>query len=283
MKSEIKLVIHGGAGKKSLDPARIRQRKKSIQFILRSGLSLLEDGASAVDVVTQVVQMLEDDPQFNAGKGSKIQKDGKIRMSASVMDGFRLRFAGCINVEGLKNPIQLAKRLLSEKDRVLAGKGASQFARSKKLEFANPFTQEARAKFLKQKSGKTGTVGAVAMDSKGRLAAATSTGGRGYEYPERVSDSATVAGNYANKRCAFSATGIGEEIVEASVCARAAAFIEVGIKIKDASKKILKDASKRGFQFGYIGLSKSGDVVADHTTPSMCWGYISPSKIKIYP
>jgi len=212
------LLVHGGAGSKAMSEERHRAYVESLKRILEQAYPVLARGGSAVTAVVRAVELLENDPLYNAGLGSKIQSDGKIRMSASLMDGRRLRFSGCVNVEGLKNPIRLAKLLQTRGDRVLAEAGARQFAREAGLPFASPFTPRARADFKRRRQGKSGTVGAVALDRKHRLAAATSTGGRGFEYPHRVSDTPTVAANFANRL--VSASGVGEEIVEHAVAAR---------------------------------------------------------------
>ena len=122
------LLVHGGAGAKAMSEERHRAYVESLKRILEQAYPVLARGGSAVTAVVRAVELLENDPLYNAGLGSKIQSDGKIRMSASLMDGRRLRFSGCVNVEGLKNPIRLAKLLQSRDDRVLAEAGARQFA-----------------------------------------------------------------------------------------------------------------------------------------------------------
>src|SRR5208337_3593178 len=148
---------------------------------------------------------------------------------------------------------------------VLAEAGARQFAREAGLPFASPFTPRARADFNRRRQGKSGTVGAVALDRKHHLAAATSTGGRGFEYPHRVSDSPTVAANFANRWGAVSATGVGEEIVEHAVAARICTFLECGLSLKAATRRVLSQARNRA-QFGWIALDRHGEVQAVTTT-----------------
>jgi L-asparaginase len=269
MKSPV-LVIHGGAGSRSLSPERRRLILKSLEGVLTSVYGKLKSGGCALEAVTLAVRALEDDPLYNAGKGSKIQSDGRIRMSAALMDGNRRRFAGCVNVERVKNPIRLARVLMRQQDRVLNGTGAARFARALKLPFASPFTAEARHHFAQAKRGKTGTVGAVALDREGRLAAATSTGGKGMEYPGRVSDTPTVAGNFANSMCAVSATGIGEEIVEFAAAATVCAYVEAGMTVDRAVSVLL--ARARGRQFGLIALDRKGQYKTSTNTPLLIWG-----------
>lgn len=272
------LVLHGGACRKALRATHFAEVTDSLKQILQSCYPALDTGASAVEVVTRAVSMLEDDPLYNAGFGSKIQSDGKIRMSASIMDGSKRRFGGCVNVEGVKNPIRLARALMRTKDRVLSGEGAKRFAKELELPFASPYTKAQVKKFHARKAGKTGTVGAVALDNKGRLAAATSTGGRGFEYPCRVSDSPTSAGNFANGVGAVSATGIGEQIVEFSTASTICAYLESGQSLNQAVAHVLKQARKAKAEFGFIALDSRGRYLPATTTPSLIWAAATNDK-----
>jgi L-asparaginase len=276
------LLVHGGAGAKAVNEERHRAYVESLKRILEQTWPLLARGGSAVTAVVRAVELLEDDPLYNAGLGSKIQSDGKIRMSASLMDGRRLRFSGCVNVEGVKNPIRLAKLLQTRADRVLSEAGARQFAREAGLPFASPFTLRARADFNRRRQGKSGTVGAVALDRKHHLAAATSTGGRGFEYPHRVSDSPTVAANFANRVGAVSATGVGEEIVEHAVAARICAFLECGLSLKVATQRVLTQVRQNRAQFGWIALDRHGQVQAVTTTKTLIWAQAAPGGITCF-
>jgi L-asparaginase len=228
----------------------------------------------AVEAAAWSAELLEDDPLYNAGKGSKIQSDGHIRMSAALMDGSRRRFGGCVNVEGVKNPIRLAQVLMERKDRVLSGDGARRLARAEGLAFASPFTEHQRAHFSKKRGGKSGTIGAVALDRRGRLAAATSTGGRGMEYPYRVSDSPTVAGCFATENCAVSATGVGEQIVEQAVAATLCAWVDLGVDVKTASQRLRRQALRRRAEFGWIALGRHGEIAHATTTESLIWASV---------
>jgi L-asparaginase len=276
------LLVHGGAGAKAINEERHRAYVESLKRILEQAYPLLARGGSAVAAVVRAVELLENDPLYNAGLGSKIQSDGKIRMSASLMDGRRLRFSGCVNVEGVKNPIRLAKLLQTRSDRVLAEAGARQFAREAGLPFASPFTPRTRADFKRRRQGKSGTVGAVALDRKHHLAAATSTGGRGFEYPHRVSDTATVAATFANRLGAVSATGVGEEIVEHAVAARICAFLESGLLLKAATQRLLNQVRLTQGQFGWIALDRHGQVQAVTTTKTLIWGEATPAGITCF-
>ncbi len=276
------LVLHGGAGSKLQDRNLYNHYVDSLRSMLEPIYTRMQKGLSAIDAVTEANVLLEDDPLYNAGRGSKLQKDGKIRMSASIMDGFSRRFGGCVNVEGVKNPIRLAHALMSCDDRVLAAQGARQYAKEIKLEFASSYTPARRAEFAKHKSGKMGTVGALALDQKGRLAAATSTGGRGYEYPHRVSDSPTTAGNFANQLGAVSATGVGEQIIEFSTASTICAYMEVGLSLHQAVRSLISKAKRRQAQFGLIALDKKGDYVASTTTTCLIWAAISPNGFEFF-
>lgn len=275
------LVIHGGLSSKPVSGRNLRALQTSLHEKLESVFGKLNRGMSAIEAVTLACAAMEDDPLYNAGHGSKIQSDGKIRMSASVMDGYTRRFGGCVNVEGLKNPIHLAHDLMKERDRVLSGEGAAQFARERQMEFASPFTAHRRAQYLKKKRGKSGTIGAVALDSRGRLAAGTSTGGKGFEYPYRVSDSPTCAGNFATSLCAVSATGTGEEIVEQSVASSLCAFVEAGLSLKSASNKLIARSRRFDAEFGFIALDRHGKYIIARTTHYVIWGAANRQGIKL--
>jgi L-asparaginase len=276
------LLVHGGAGTKAIDKERYRAYVESLKRILEEVYPPLARGGSAVTAVVRAVELLENDPLYNAGLGSKIQSDGKIRMSASLMDGRRLRFSGCLNVEGVKNPVRLAKLLQARGDRVLAEAGARQFAREAGLQFTSPFTPRARADFKRRRQGKLGTVGAVALDRNHHLAAATSTGGRGFEYPHRVSDTPTIAANFANRLGAVSVTGVGEEIVEHGVAARICAFLESGFSLKAATQRVLGEGRRYRARFGWIALDRHGQAQAVTTTKTLIWAQATPAGITCF-
>ena len=204
-----RLIIHGGAGLlegnvaiPEKEHAYARHRQATIRLEdFRDALTtiakdshqiLLDEDARAA--VLHALRLLEDHPLFNAGTGSHIQSDGRVRMSAALMDGPRNLFSGVINVEAIRHPIDLAALLAAEEHTVLAGEQASAYARQRGFLSHDPITPERRAEYDKLVLGKSGTVGAVALDSTGRICAGTSTGGVGGETPGRVSDAATVAG-----------------------------------------------------------------------------------------
>ncbi len=256
------LLIHGGAG-----PVRPEARRAALRAALEriagACFPALEAGASALETAVSAARALEDEPLFNAGLGSKLQRDGRARLSASLMDGAGERFSGVVNVEGLANPILLCRALLEERDRVLAGEGALARGRALGLAERDNRTPEAIAAWEAQRAGETGTIGAVALDRGGRLAAATSTGGRGFEGIGRVSDSCTVAGNFADGSLAVSCTGIGEHIVDGALAAGAA--------LDEASAALTARMEARGWRAGLIAVDAGGRWAAPFTTEAMYW------------
>ena len=197
-----KIIIHGGFFSESSTNHETKVAKQNaLERIVKSSYEFLKTH-SAVETVVFAVSLLEDDELFNAGIGSQIQSDGKIRMSAAIMDGETQKMSGVINIEEVKNPIQVAQVLMREDDRVLGGSGATNYARQHGFEKFSTEIPQRRAEYeAKLKSLGTGTVGCVALDSNNKLAVATSTGGKGFELVGRISDSATVAGNYSNEFC----------------------------------------------------------------------------------
>jgi L-asparaginase len=275
------LIIHGGA-RGSFPKAHMEDIfRDQMEAIVVEAYAILGNGGSAIEAAVKATELLEDHPIFNAGRGSKIQADGKIRLSAALMDGEKLRFSGVFNVQGLKNPIALARRLNKESSRSLSDRGAADKAREWGLKFRSPYTEGRLEEYRLAKKGKSGTVGAVALDNKGRIAAATSTGGRGMEWPGRVSDTPTVAGNYANKLVGLSATGIGEQIVDFALCAKVATRVEDGMSIKEAMQKSFREARKRDYHFGAIALGRDGSFSAMTTTPFMLWAVHTGKAVKV--
>ena len=280
---KIAIIIHAGAGKYPKDLIRAKKIQEKISEIAHEGYAYLRTH-SAVDTVVKVVQWLEDWPETNAGIGSLLQSDGKARLSASLMDGHLKRFSGVINIEKIKNPILVAKLLQKEKDRVLSGEGAQKFALEKGLKSFDPRTKESIKKWglMSQKNEKYGTVGACALDINGRLAAATSTGGRGMERIGRVSDSATPAGNYADDYAACSATGIGEDILDVSLCSRLA---DRGKEYKDLGisfNRVFKEMASQKRQLASIGVDQKGQVFSKNTTEILYYSSLTPYKSETF-
>jgi L-asparaginase len=269
----MKLIIHGGFFSESQTNQEIKKAKQeAMEEIVRLGYKYLQDH-TAVEAVVYAVALLEDSELFNAGTGSQIQSDGKIRLSASLMDGKNMRFSGVINIEEVKNPICIAEKLLGYDDRVLSGKGAQNFARENGFGYYNPETPQRRKEYEKKLSDsiRMGTVGCVALDALGNLAAATSTGGKGFEIPGRVSDSATTAGNYANAFAAISCTGVGEDIVSGAVASNIVTRVTDGMPLAAATEKTLSELKPYDGFAGVIGISATGEIYHSDTHPYMVW------------
>lgn len=269
----MKLIIHGGFFSESGTNQEIKKAKQeALATIAEASYTFLKTH-TALQTTVFAVSLLEDCDLFNAGLGSQIQSDGKIRLSAALMDGKTERFAGVINIEDVKNPIQVAEKLLPLQDRVLSGTGAKDFAREHDFPYFNPQTPQRKMEYEQklQNSVRLGTVGCVALDSNGHLAAATSTGGKGFEIPCRVSDSATTAGNYANTFAAVSCTGVGEDITSGAVAAKIVTRATDGFKLSDACEKTLSEmAAYDGFA-GIIGIKANGETYHADTHPYMVW------------
>jgi L-asparaginase len=269
----MKIIIHGGFFSESGTNQEVKQAKQeALKRIVQQGYDYLQNHTAA-ETVVHTVSLLEDCDLFNAGIGSQIQSDGVIRMSASLMDGKTLCFSGVINMEDVKNPIYVAQKLMDYEDKVLSDKGANQFARDNGFEYFNVEIPQRRQEYEKKltESIRLGTVGCVALDADGNLAAATSTGGKGFEMPCRVSDSATTAGNYANAFAAISCTGVGEDIVRGSVASKIVTRVTDGMSLEDATRKSLGEMKPFDGFAGTIGIAANGDVYHADTHPYMVW------------
>lgn len=211
-------------------------------------------------------RLLEDDPIFNAGTGSRVQQDGQIRMSASIMDSKHNKFAGVINIQDVQYPSEIAYRLMSQHHSILGGEMATVFAHEKLgCPKYNPMTEKRYQEYLELKKGLTGTIGVVALDGHGVICAITSTGGAGFEVPGRVGDSPTVAGNFANKFMGISCTGIGEHIINQAVAAKTNTRVTDGMDISDAVKKAISESNILGDYVGIIALDSSGNIAHGST------------------
>ena len=268
----MKLIIHGGFFSESSTNIETKiAKQQSLLSIVKKAYTFLTEN-SALDTAVFAVSLLEDEPLFNAGTGSQIQSDGKIRMSASLMDGNSLKMSGVINIENVKNPIQVAKLLLDQDDKVLGGEGAIQFARANNFpEFSVEIPQRKYEFEQKLSSNRKGTVGCVAIDSEGKIAVATSTGGKGFEIPGRVSDSATVAGNYANEFCGVSLTGVGEDIVSGAVAAKIVTRVTDGFSLEEAFEKTFLELKKIDGFAGAIAIDSKGNIYHKDSYPTMVY------------
>lgn len=266
----MKVIIHGGFFSESSTNHETKVAKQqALLRIVKDSYAYLQNH-SAVETVVYAVSLLEDDELFNAGIGSQIQSDGKIRMSASLMDGETQKMSGVINIEEVKNPIQVAQVLMNVDDRVLGGSGSTHFARQHGFEKFSTEIPQRRAEYeAKLASTGTGTVGCVALDKEGKIAAATSTGGKGFEIPGRISDSATVAGNYANSFCGVSLTGVGEDIVSGAVAAKIVTRVTDGFSLEKAFEKTFEELKPYDGFAGAIAIDKNGNIVHQDSHPSM--------------
>ncbi|MEJ7557217.1 MAG: isoaspartyl peptidase/L-asparaginase [Pedobacter sp.] len=279
----MKLIIHGGFFSESATNQETKLAKQTaLSEIVQMAHTYLQDH-SAVETVVYAITQLENNELFNAGLGSQIQSDGKVRLSASIMDGSSQRFSGVINIGDVKNPIQISEKLLAYEDRVLSGSGALAFAREHGYEYFNPITPQRKKEFEEKlnQDQRSGTVGCVVLDRHGNLAAGTSTGGKGFEIPCRVSDSATVAGNFANSYAGISCTGVGEDIVNAALAAKIVTRVTDGFTLKDACKKSFTEMKEFDGFAGVIGIAKNGDTYYQDSHPHMVWA-LYDSEIRVF-
>ena len=282
------IVMHGGAGDinpKNTPPEKQAALKAALTEALGEGKKVLSKGGSSLDAVVSAIKILENSPLFNAGKGAVINAEGKCEMDASIMDGKTLKAGAVAGVTIIKNPITAARAVMDHSEHVmLAGKGAEQFAREQHLELVEPtyfITPERWKRYLRMKQQdslqqvkeKFGTVGAVALDQDGNLAAATSTGGMMMKKFGRVGDSPIIgAGTYANNEaCAVSATGHGEFFIRYVVAYDIAALmLYKDWSLDKASDFVinhkLKDVAGEG---GVICLDRQGNIATPFNPPGM--------------
>jgi L-asparaginase / beta-aspartyl-peptidase len=288
------LVIHGGAGAISA-PERYAP---ALRHIAEAGARLLEEGADALDVVSRCVEALEDEPLFNAGRGSVLNADGEIFCDASIMEGATLAAGAVAGVRGVRNPVALARLVMEKTPHVfMIGAGAERLGREHGVAFAEAgyfVTPERMAELERAKARrivaldhgeKHGTVGAVARDHAGNLAAATSTGGLTNQMAGRVGDSPVIgAGVYAdNASCAVSCTGVGEQFLRTSL-ARVAAFLveSQGLAAPEAAVAaighLLRKVNGSG---GLIMVDAQGRCGVAHSTPGILFAAFEDSAFRV--
>lgn len=279
----MKIIIHGGFFSESDQSHETKLAKQeALKSIIMQSYEYLKSN-SAYDTVAYAVSLLENNDLFNAGIGSQIQSDGVIRMSAAIMDGNSQKLSGVINIEDVKNPILVAKALRNEDDRVLGDSGAKIYATTHGFgDFSTEIPQRRAEYEAKLKTEGKGTVGAVALDSNGLLAVATSTGGKGFEIPGRISDSATVAGNYTNEFCAVSCTGVGEDIVSNATAAKIVTRVTDGFTIQEAFEKTFIELKKIDGFAGAIGIDKDGNVHHQDSYPTMVFASYDGDNLSIF-
>lgn len=291
------LAIHGGAGtilRSRMTPALEAEYRSGLETALRSGWSALESNGRALDAVEAAVRSLEDFPLFNAGRGAVFTHEGEVELDAAIMDGRTLRAGGVTFVKNIRNPISLARLVMDETDHVLlAGEGANQFAEQMGVETAPDeyfFTehrwlqlQEALAAGRVQldHAGATalpiGTVGAVACDAEGHLAAATSTGGMTNKKFGRVGDSAIIgAGTFANDICAISCTGHGEYFMRGVTAYDVAARMKYADKdLESAARSSIDYLTSINGEGGLIAVDANGNVTLPFNSEGMYRGSIT--------
>ncbi|WP_313004071.1 isoaspartyl peptidase/L-asparaginase [Chryseobacterium gleum] len=279
----MKIIIHGGFFSESDQSHEVKTAKQeSLQSIAKKAFDYLTT-YSAFDTVAYAVSLLEDDPLYNAGIGSQIQSDGVIRMSAAIMNGDTQKLSGVINIENVQNPIFVAKDLINEDDRVLGGNGAKIYATENGFENFSTETPQRRKEYeAKLANGGKGTVGCVAIDHEGKLAVATSTGGKGFEIPGRISDSATVAGNYANAFCAVSCTGVGEDIVSNATAAKIVTRVTDGMNLQQAFAKTFEELKTIDGFAGAIAIDKDGNIYHQDSYPTMVFASFDGENFEVF-
>ena len=279
----MKVIIHGGFFSESSTNNETKVAKQqALLRIVKDSFDYLKTH-SALETVVYAVSLLEDDELFNAGIGSQIQADGKIRMSASLMDGSTMKMSGVINIEEVKNPVQVAQILLNYDDKVLGGSGATNFARANGFEqFSTEIPQRRSEYEAKLAATRIGTVGCVALDMNGKIAVATSTGGKGFEIPGRISDSATVAGNYANEFCGVSLTGVGEDIVSGAVAAKIVTRVTDGFTLEKAFEKTFNELKPFDGFAGAIAIDNKGNIYRQDSHPSMVFASFDGEKEEVF-
>lgn len=300
------IAIHGGAGglpAAGLSVAQERDYLRGLEDALGAGVAILSRGGASLDAVTAAVRALEDNPLFNAGRGAALTRDGSVELDASIMEGRGLRAGAVACVRHVRSPIELARRVMEKSRHVLlVGEGAEEFALEQELPLVpNSYfrTEERRQQLARALAGEQtselspdarGTVGAVALDSHGDLAAATSTGGMTLKRRGRVGDSPIIgAGTYAkNGVCAVSATGHGEYFLRAVAAFHICAAVESGRLTLDAavSEVLRQRIAPLGGDGGIIAVGAEGQIAMDFTSGGMfraCTSDRGATRIAIYP
>jgi beta-aspartyl-peptidase (threonine type) len=276
------ILVHGGAGPLSLDDDADAKREGCLRAA-RVGHAVLMRGGSALDAVEVATRALEDDPQFNAGTGAVLNAEGEVELDASLMDGATLAAGAVAAVRTVKNPVSLARAVMERSPHVLlAGPGAEAFARSTgfaALDNSSLVTERARRRWEAQRHQGHGTVGAVAVDAQGHLAAATSTGGTQGKLPGRVGDSPLIGcGTLADDRVgAASATGVGELIIRLTLTRRLLDYLDRGRPADQALTECLEHVARLGGQAGLILATPSGLLAWARSTACMPVAWVNAS------
>ena len=306
------LVIHGGAGtilKKNMTPEKEKAYRAVLKQALETGYKVLQSGGTSLDAVEATIHILEDDSLFNAGKGAVFTHDGRNELDAAIMNGKTMAAGAVAGVTNVRNPISAARAVMEKSEHVMmVGSGAEKFAKDAGLEIVDPsyFRTESRwrelqaalkedtataynpsQKFgIKNRDYKFGTVGCVALDHAGNLAAGTSTGGMTNKKYGRVGDSPIIgAGTYANnKTAAISCTGWGEFYIRNVVAYDLSALIEYkGLSVQQAGAAVIKKVGDMGGDGGLIALDHNGNMTMSFNTEGMYRGAITKDgKVEVY-
>lgn len=286
------LAVHGGAGvwRNELTPERERACRDTIHTALAAGSAILRTNGASLDAVEAAIRILEDSPLFNAGKGSVLTREGTVEMDASIMDGATRKAGAVAAVKRVKNPISAARLVMEQSPHVLlVGAGADAFVKSRGATLMSPryfITAERKRQLEKLKSqpqlrsdaaaaNMIGTVGAVALDGQGNLAAGTSTGGMANKAFGRVGDSPIIgAGTYANNAtCALSATGHGEFFIRSVVGHDVSALMEYKrLPLREAGAAVLRKVQELGGTGGFIAIDAHGNITMPFNTEGMFRG-----------
>ena len=297
------IVVHGGAGTWQLE--RSKPGMEGVKRAAKTGFGVLKDGGNAVDSVMEAVAVMEDDGAFNAGYGSSLNMEKKVEMEASIMDGKALQAGAVGLLRDIRNPVRLAKIVMDRTDHVfVVGEGAEKLAELEHLERRSPITELRLKYYESQKKAmlegkpelpklaelakshpeifKLGTVGAVALDKEGNVAAATSTGGFPLKLPGRIGDSPLIGcGTYAdNLAGACSTTGVGEIAIRLVLAKTVCSAMENGRTAEQAAEDAIRLVNSRmsvGYNaMGLIAIDSYGRIGAAHNSQNMCWAYITP-------
>jgi len=286
------IAIHGGAG--VIDPAKMTPQhaasyRAGLAAALDAGYAILERGGSSLDAVTAAVRTMEDDPQFNAGRGAVLNHEGDAELDAAIMDGHGPRAGAVAGVRHVRNPVELARLVMEKSPHVLlVAEGAEEFALEQGVVLVprGYFRTEARVRELDEARrteaeqlkaaapGASGTVGAVALDRAGHLAAATSTGGLTNKHRGRVGDSPIVgAGTYADDACAVSGTGQGEFFIRQLVAYDICALVQYRhLTLAQAVREVIQKLRRTGGEGGVIAVDRSGNIAMDFNSVGMFRG-----------
>ena len=279
------IIVHGGA--KTIPPEQREAHRRGCLAAVRAGWAILQEGGSSLDAVEAAIRVLEDDPTFNAGLGSELNADGQVQMDAGLMEGAQLQAGAVGGIMGVRNPVSVARRLIDEKPILVVGEAARRYAGERGLELCDPealITEEKRQSWKEQQEGpeppapRNDTVGCVALDSRGNLAAGASTGGLGNHLPGRVGDSALVGcGFYAdNQAGGCSMTGEGEEIARVGLARTMVDLMRQSCPAEAAAREGLKILEQRvQGEAGAILIEPEGRIGWAHNSENMAVAYFS--------